>query len=157
VWQSPSFKAQLVQKSWAIIETIVHNTRSLLPLLSRLILSKSSFSSPLRPLLIIVCYLSSGPVSCHLFPPNLCMYICMYLCIYVCMYVCTYVSVHTRYKSLELPISLSFDHSKNVWWAVQMIKLLIMQLSPVSSHSHHSIPKHSLLDTADQASHSYKV
>jgi hypothetical protein len=47
-----------------------------------------------------------------------------------------------------------------------MIKLLIVQFSPVSSHllhlrpkylPHHSIPKHPVLDTTDQVSHLYKM
>jgi hypothetical protein len=44
----------------------------------------------------------------------------------------------------------SFDHSNNIWWSVQVMKLLIMQTSPAfcsflllrSQYSQHPVPKH---------------
>ena len=56
--------------------------------------------------------------------------------------------IHTRYMPSPSYSSL-FDHPNNIWWAVQIIKLLIIQFSPFPSYlvplRHKYSPQHPIL------------
>ena len=56
--------------------------------------------------------------------------------------VCTSPLTHTRYMPRPSHSS-RVDHPNNIWWVVQIIKLLIMQFSPLPCYLVPPIPKYS--------------
>jgi len=80
---------------------------------ARSIQSISSHPTSGRSILILSSHLRLGSFS-QFSPPKPCIH---------------YYSPHTCYMP-HPPHSSRFDHSNNIWWGVEIIKLLVMQFSP---------------------------